>query len=111
MSIINQEINISRKSSQFGCRANQIEISQHFDNLEMPEIDEQEGILTLNKTGFMKVDLDHISQAFITASQQSNLPVLEISSTYGMASITALKNGATVIANDIEIKHLLLLKK
>ncbi len=111
MTIADQRTNMLKESSPFGQRADQIEISQYFDNLEMPKIDEQGRILTLNKKGFMKVGLDHISQAFVTASKKVKLPLLEIGSAYGAASIAALKNGATVIANDLEIKHLLLLKK
>ena len=76
----------------------------------MPTPDKQGRILTLNQTGFMKIDLDPISKEFINSAKKSNLPVLEIGAAYGAASIELLKSGASVIANDIDMRHLMLLK-
>ena len=62
---------------------------------------------TLNKTGYILSEvLDDISKDFITFSKSKNLPVLEIGAGYGAVSLECLKNGATVIANDIDSNHL-----
>ena len=66
-------------------------------------------IPTLNKTGFMKTELDVFSQKFIHFTLTSKKPVLEIGAAYGIATLQALKNNVTIIANDIEEKHLIAL--
>lgn len=63
-------------------------------------------IKTLNQTGFQTVAPDPFSQAFIDHSKNCQNPVLEIGAAYGVAALPALKNGATVIANDLSEEHL-----
>ena len=64
-------------------------------------------IKTKNKTGYILSEiLDEISNDFILFSKNKNLPILEIGAGYGVVSLECLKNGATVIANDLEVEHL-----
>ena len=72
---------------------------------QMPEA-EDGFIKTLNNTGYMTVDLDRYSRAFVDASGHEQLPVMDIGAAYGVATLQALQSGANVIANDIEEKHL-----
>ncbi|WP_338636535.1 class I SAM-dependent methyltransferase [Spirobacillus cienkowskii] len=68
-------------------------------------------IQTLNKTGYALSEvLDEISQNFIESSKSCTLPVLEIGAAFGVVSLECLKQGATVIANDIDENHLKILK-
>lgn len=66
-------------------------------------------IPTLNHMGYMTTLLDKYSNKFVEYSATIQTPVLEIGAAYGVATIAALEAGATVIANDIEPKHLELL--
>lgn len=68
-------------------------------------------IVTLNKQGYMLTSLHEYSEAFVDFSPKAPGPVLDIGAAYGVASIPALKNGAHVIANDIDSRHLKILKQ
>ena len=68
-------------------------------------------IVTLNKQGYMLTSLHEYSQAFVDFSAIAPGPVLDIGAGYGVASIPALERGAHVIANDIDNRHLEILKK
>jgi len=71
---------------------------------------EQDGkIKTLNAMGYMTPEVDHIVQDFIEYAAASSLPVLDGGAAYGIATLLALKKGATVIANDIDRRHLQLI--
>ncbi len=64
-------------------------------------------IQTLNKTGYALSEiLDDISKEFVENARNCELPVLEIGAAYGVVSLKCLKNGATIIANDIDENHL-----
>lgn len=79
------------------------------DNLKVPEV--KEGwVPTLNKMGFMTTTLDSVSESFTKFAAHAPGPALEIGAAYGIATIEALKNGGRVIANDIDPRHLDLLK-
>lgn len=67
-------------------------------------------ISTLNKMGYMLAKPETLNQAFIDFAGIAEAPVLEIGSAYGVATIPALKKGAVVIANDLDERHLQLLK-
>ncbi|MBP9777557.1 MAG: class I SAM-dependent methyltransferase [Rickettsiaceae bacterium] len=66
---------------------------------------------TLNKQGYMAVNLDNYSQSFVSIPKITinQVKLLEIGAAYGIASLQALNNGAIVFANDIEIMHLAVL--
>ena len=64
-------------------------------------------VKTLNKTGYALSEvLDDVTIQFIDYSKYAKLPVLEIGAAYGVVYLECLRNGATVIANDIDENHL-----
>lgn len=65
---------------------------------------------TLNEMGYMCTTLDEVSLDFVRAASQSSLPSLEIGAAYGVATISAIEQGAHMIANDIDVRHLQVLK-
>ncbi len=77
---------------------------------KMPEAELNGFIKTLNNMGYMTSSLDEFSKLFIEFSPLAPGPVLDIGAAYGIATLPALENGATVIANDIEGAHLEILK-
>lgn len=68
-------------------------------------------VKTLNKTGFMTTRLDPFSHKFVEFAGKAPGPSLEIGSAYGIATLPILKNGYPVIANDLSLHHLRILKK
>lgn len=68
-------------------------------------------IPTLNGMGFMTTSLDPISKKFIQLTAKTRESILDIGAAYGVASLAALKAGATVYANDIDQRHLLILER
>lgn len=79
---------------------------------KMPEILENYYIPTLNQTGFMTLEVDEYSQEFINYSASfPDVPSLEIGAAYGVATLKALSKGAHIIANDLDNRHLEILKK
>lgn len=81
------------------------------NNFEMPEAEPSGFIPTLNKTGYMTSTLDSYSKAFVEFATLINDKVLEIGAAYGIATLKALEEGARVIANDIDERHLEILYK
>ena len=67
-------------------------------------------IPTLNQQGFMTTVLDPYTNAFIHSLSGSKDPVLEIGTAYGIATLAMLNNNIHVIANDLEKKHLDIMK-
>ncbi len=67
---------------------------------------------TLNKMGYMANYIDSYAREFInySADVSSSLPCLEIGAAYGKVTTEALKAGATIIANDLDWRHLQVLK-
>ena len=61
---------------------------------------------TLNGTGFMFEVLDEFADDFITFAGSINDPVLEVGCAYGVATLPALAAGGSVVACDLEQKHL-----
>jgi len=68
-------------------------------------------IPTLNRMGFMTDTLDEYSLYWVQEASQAKLPVLEVGTAYGIATTQALQAGACVIANDLDPRHLQLLKE
>jgi SAM-dependent methyltransferase len=67
-------------------------------------------ILTLNSMGFMRTEINDLySKEFLNFSK--NKKVLEIGAAYGVLSLECLRNGSTVYANDLDSKHLQILKE
>ena len=75
----------------------------------MPECCEFVFVQTLNSMGYMASSLDAVSKQFIRSCKPQSV-VLDIGAAYGVAALEALKNGAHVVANDIDDRHLNILK-
>ncbi len=67
-------------------------------------------IVTLNSMGYMLSQPEKYNQAFIDFSPHAPGPVLDIGAAYGLATLPALEKGAYVIANDLDERHLQILK-
>ncbi len=72
---------------------------------------QEEFIVTQNQMGFMTTKPDEFSQQLIDYAAQASEPMLEIGAAYGVATIRAIEQGAVVIANDLEPKHLEILQQ
>ncbi len=92
----------------YGIQASTLHIDPH-DRFVQPAPENDGKIKTLNAMGYMTPDVDVITQDFIHFASIAPLPVLDIGAAYGVATILALKKGATVIANDIDPRHLTLI--
>ena len=66
---------------------------------------------TLNVTGSVTKILDPFCEEFTDFAAQCSLPVADLGVGYGFTTQRALEKGATVIANDLEPKHLEILLK
>lgn len=71
----------------------------------------REGVLipTLNAMGYMNTELDRYLEAFAVFAPEAPGRALDIGAAYGIATLAALENGASVIANDLDPRHLDLL--
>jgi 2-polyprenyl-3-methyl-5-hydroxy-6-metoxy-1,4-benzoquinol methylase len=77
----------------------------------MPPAESGGFIPTLNKRGYMTSTLDLYMEAFISYASKSKFPVADIGAAYGISTIPALEKGATVIAVDIDERHLKILRQ
>ncbi len=94
----------------FGISAARADILLEGD-LAIPPPETDGKIATLNQTGFMTPDQSPYNLQFIEFAKKSQHPVLDVGAAYGLVSLPALEQGATVIANDIDERHLLLLRE
>ncbi len=72
----------------------------------MPEPETNGTVPTLNGMGAMTPELDAYARAFVDRASGLVAPVLDVGAAYGIATLAALSAGASVIANDIEPRHL-----
>ncbi len=84
-------------------------IRQKSKDLDMPTPISDYLVMTLNNRGPVSSYLDDYAKQFIQFAAQQTAPVLELGAAYGFVTIAALEAGATVIANDIESRHLQIL--
>ena len=78
---------------------------------KIPTAEKSGFIATLNNMGYMTAGLDPYSQRFVDyAAQHKNNKVLEIGAAYGVATLAALRHGCKMVANDLDNKHLEILK-
>lgn len=78
--------------------------------MTLPELDPTTGFYkTLNRMGGMSPTLDDVSAAFVAFAPQAPGVALDVGAAYGIATLAALAAGATVIANDMEPRHLQIL--
>lgn len=78
-------------------------------DLNMPAPVSEHLVMTLNGSGPATMYMDDYAKQFIQYAAEQTAPVLELGAAYGFVTIAALKAGATVIANDIEPRHLQIL--
>lgn len=76
----------------------------------MPAPEPNGFVRTLNSMGYMTSTLDRFSQAFVDFAPTAPARCLDIGAAYGVASLAALRNGAAVVANDIDERHLSILR-
>ncbi|NDC39219.1 MAG: class I SAM-dependent methyltransferase, partial [Proteobacteria bacterium] len=81
------------------------------NELLMPPAEACGFVPTLNGHGYMTNFCDGYMRAFVNHSAQCLRPVIDIGAAYGIATLGALANGATVIANDLDIRHLQILEQ
>lgn len=80
-------------------------------SIQMPVAEPNGFVKTLNNMGFMTSTLDVFSKEFVEFSPKASGPVLDIGAAYGVASLPALESGARVIVNDIDPRHLDILRE
>ena len=77
--------------------------------LLMPKPEDNGLVRTLNSMGTMTAAPDIFSRAYIEFAPKAPGRSLEIGAAYGVATLPALRSGASVIANDIDERHLRIL--
>lgn len=88
-----------------GVRADAVDIGS-LPRAELPAEEADGRIETLNKMGSATKDLSWVSQEFVAFAAQSVLPVLDGGAAFGAATVAALEQGASVVANDVCQGHL-----
>jgi SAM-dependent methyltransferase len=67
---------------------------------------EQATLVTLNRMGRATRDLTEYSREFVLFAPLARGPVLDIGAGFGVATLSAAAAGASVIANDVDNRHL-----
>lgn len=93
-----------------------IEVKDLYSQYDMPEADSTGSFIpTVNKQGYMTTKtIDLFSKQFVECAEKSKTSggrVLEIGAAYGIATLSALDRGATVVCNDLEAIHLAVVVK
>lgn len=89
-------------------------LEEEFKDLKIPDPASDGKIPTLNQTGYMTPESDKLSDDFIDCAAKwgkEGVPSIDIGAAYGIISLKALEKGAILIANDVEKRHLLILRK
>ncbi|MEO8666730.1 MAG: methyltransferase domain-containing protein [Ignavibacteria bacterium] len=88
------------------------EYSKHkiYGTAKKPQPEPNGFVVTLNQQGYMTSTVDKYMRAFIDFASHSKLPCVDIGAAYGVASMAVLQAGGTVIANDIDMRHLEILR-
>lgn len=107
---LKSDVQLPKTNNPLGVQATDPALDS-YDRLTMPAPHPDGKIPTLNRTGLMTQDRDPFSEAFIEEAQRCGMPVLEIGAAYGITTIEALKRGAVIVANDIEPRHLIILRQ
>lgn len=77
---------------------------------KLPE-SEDGRVKTLNEMGYMHETNDEYNRSYLEYITSVKKPVLDIGAAYGASVFAALKKGATVIANDMDGRHLAILRQ
>ena len=94
----------------FGINASTINVST-ISIPDLPDPEDDGRILTFSKMGYATIGIDDITKQFVSFAKESKRPVLDGGAAFGAATIAALKTGATVIANDVDLIQLLYILK
>lgn len=97
------------EKSDLGISALSLDTKQ-LSNIKVPEQIRDE-IPTLNRMGYMKVDMDEFCQDFIDYAKKTQDIVLELGCAYGMIVQQVLENKGKIIASDLSEDHLSVLLK
>lgn len=81
------------------------------NDLKIPQRVSKYLVMTLNGKGPCTMFIDEYSRQYIQYAAQQKEPVLELGTGYGFMTLEVLKTGATVIANDLDPRHLELLSR
>ncbi len=81
------------------------DISSNVPQVKLPEAVRDE-LPTLNRTGYMKLELDEYSKEFVSEEASPDDISLEIGPAYGYGTLKALNAGRKIIAADIGSEHL-----
>lgn len=100
-------------NDKFGVLATNENLDLLAKNLEMPEVLKHGQVRVLNPGGgYAIVTLDPISRKFVDYCKLIQDPILDIAAGYGTISLAVLKEtSCTVIAEDIGVDNLLVLRK
>lgn len=80
--------------------------------MSIPEVDPLTGFHpTLNAMGGMSPVMDAFTESFVEFCDKVEYPVLDVGAAYGLASLAAAAKGATVWANDLEPRHLEIIRE
>ncbi|RTK94075.1 MAG: class I SAM-dependent methyltransferase [Rickettsiales bacterium] len=96
-------------NDDYGTLASEINDAM-FENIIVPEKIRDE-IPTLNKHGYMKIEIDEFSQEFINIAKNTSDTLLEMGTAYGYTVQKVLENGGKIVANDLSHEHLKILIK
>lgn len=99
-----------KNDNSFGVKADNPALGENV-LIQIPVSLKKGEVATLNKKGFMKVDLDDFSKEFIRFSINQKDWVMDVGAAYGVTILPILKGGGKVIANDIDHRHLLVIRK
>src|ERR1700741_2662682 len=81
------------------------------DDSKMPEAEPNGFVRNLNNMGYMTSGLARYSRKFVAFAAETGRPCLDVGAAYGVATLAALEAGARVISNDIEPRHLEILRE
>jgi SAM-dependent methyltransferase len=110
MSSLKDILNIMKDNvTHYGYPASLINIDE-LNDIEVPELIRDE-IPTLNKFGYMKIDVDEYTEDFIKLIEQTEGICLDLGTAYGFVAKKILEKGGQIIANDISYEHLSYLLK
>lgn len=103
-----QRLNLDQsKKSKFGYLAKDIDRS-NLVNRKRPEQLRDE-IPTMNRMGYMKIDLDEFSKDFVEYAVNTDDQVLELGCAYGFVVQKVLEKSGKITASDLSTEHLSIL--
>jgi SAM-dependent methyltransferase len=97
-------------NTAFGVQASNPKF-QNYPELVIPHPSENGKIKTLNNMGYSDTGLEKEYEHFINLLPRDNGPILDIGAGFGIASLLALQRGLEVVANDIDKRHLFVLRQ